>query len=65
MSRKRKDLDGSAGEPLWSSVFFLGFGMALLLFLVAIEHQNWFTLKPATGTAAAMSYASTGNGAKS
>jgi hypothetical protein len=65
MSRERKRLDGSSGEPLWSSVFFLGFGVALLLFLVAIEHQNWFTLKPATGTASAMSYASSINGTKS
>jgi len=65
MSRERKRFGNPSGEPIWSSVFFLGFGMALLLFLVAIEHQNWFTLKPATGTAAAMSYASTHNGTKS
>jgi hypothetical protein len=65
MSRDRKGFGGSTDEPLWSSVFFLGFGLALLLFLVAIEHQNWFTLKPATGTAAAMSYASSINGTKS
>ncbi len=65
MSRERKRLGGSEGESLWSSVFFLSFGLTILLFLVAIEHQNWFTLKPATGTAAAMSYASTINGTKS
>jgi hypothetical protein len=35
------------------------FGVAILLFLVAIEHQEWFSLKPGTGTAEAMSYAST------
>jgi hypothetical protein len=65
MSRERKRFGGSSDEPLWSSVFFLAFGTALLLFLVAIEHQNWFTLKPATGVASAMSYASTINGTKS
>ena len=65
MSRGHKKLDGTDNEPFWSSVFFLGFGIALLLFLVAIEHQNWFTLKPGTGTAEAMSYASTINGTKS
>lgn len=64
MSRERKNLDSANSEPLWSSVFFLGFGAVLLLFLVAIEHQNWFTLKPATGTAAAMSYASTAKSPK-
>ncbi len=47
----------SSESPIWSSVFFLGFGCALLLFLVAIEHQNWFHLKPMSGTATAMSYA--------
>jgi hypothetical protein len=65
MSRERKNYDGSDNEPFWSSVFFLSFGIALLLFLVAIERQNWFTLKPGTGTAEAMSYASKINGTKS
>lgn len=65
MAREKNRSSGSSDEPVWSSLFFLGFGLTLLLFLVAIEHQNWFTLKPATGTAAAMSYASTTNGAKS
>ncbi|ONF96645.1 hypothetical protein [Sphingomonas jeddahensis] len=65
MGRERRKSDGSDAEPFWSSVFFLSFGIALLLFLVAIEHQNWFTLKPATGTAEAMSYASAINGTKS
>jgi hypothetical protein len=41
------------------------FGVAILLFLVAIEHQEWFSLTPATGTAEAMSYASTSNDTKS
>ncbi len=60
MSRERKGYDGSSEEPIWSSVFLLAFGVAVLLFLTAIEHQNWFTLKPATGTASAMTYASSG-----
>ena len=59
MSRQRKRLVSSIGEPVWSSLFFICFGVAILLFLVAIEHQEWFSLKPGTGTAEAMSYAST------
>lgn len=47
----------SSDNPIWSSMFFLAFGCALLLFLVAIEHQNWFHIKPMSGTATAMSYA--------
>lgn len=58
MSRERKEYDRSNDEPVWSSLFLLAFGVAILLFLTAVEHQNWFSLKPATGTAAAMSYAS-------
>lgn len=47
----------SFDHPIWSSLFLLGFGVTILLFLVAIERQNWFHIKPMTGTAAAMSYA--------
>jgi hypothetical protein len=39
-------------------LFILGFAMAVLGFLVAIERQSWFHIRPATGTAAALSYAS-------
>ena len=65
MSQEPKKSGGSTDEPIGASVFFMGFGLALLLFLVAIERQNWFELKPATGTAEAMTYASTDRGAKS
>lgn len=40
-----------------SSVLLFGFGIAVLLFLTAIEHQSWFELRPASGTAAAMANA--------
>ena len=49
----------ASDHSLASSLFLFGFGVALLLFLVAIEHQNWFHIRPGSGTAAAMSYAST------
>jgi len=41
-----------------SALAWLGFGVVLLAFLVAIERQTWFHLKPATGSARAMSFAS-------
>ena len=45
-----------------SHVGFLGvsfaFGLTVLAFLTAIDRPEWFRLKPATGTAAAMVYAS-------
>ncbi|SEN07953.1 hypothetical protein SAMN05192583_1969 [Sphingomonas gellani] len=39
------------------SLILLTFGLLVLAFLVAIDRPHWFTVKPATGTAAAMSYA--------
>ena len=42
----------------WPSVFILAFGVIALAFLVAIDRQTWFHIRPATGTAAAMSKAS-------
>jgi hypothetical protein len=41
---------------------FLAFGLAVLAYLVAIEHPHWFVLRPATGTAIAM--ASTADAAR-
>jgi len=41
----------------WSSVFVLAVGVFALVFLVAIDRQNWFHIRPATGTAAALSQA--------
>jgi len=46
-----------------SALAWLGFGVVLLAFLVAIERQTWFHLKPATGSARAMSFASEKPGA--
>ncbi len=37
------------------------FGLTVLAFLTAIDRPEWFHLKPATGTAAAMVYASDNN----
>ncbi len=45
-------------SPLWGRLALVAFGLALLVFLTAIDHQKWFELRPATGTAAAMAYAS-------
>lgn len=36
---------------------FLVFGLAVLAYLIAIEHPHWFVLRPATGTAIAMASA--------
>ncbi|HEX7822206.1 MAG TPA: hypothetical protein VF463_16475 [Sphingobium sp.] len=36
----------------------LSFGLGILAFLIAIDRPEWFTLRPASGTAAAMSKAS-------
>ena len=35
----------------WSSIFVLAVGVFALVFLVAIDRQNWFHIRPATGTA--------------
>lgn len=52
------DKPDHARQPIWASVLLLSFGLGVLLFLVAIERVNWFHLRPASGVAAAMSYAS-------
>jgi hypothetical protein len=55
------DDDRSAGrkhlEAAWPSLLVFGFGIMVLLFLIAVEHQNWFEVRPASGTAAAMANA--------
>lgn len=45
-------------HPVWGRVALLVFGLTVLAFLTAIDRPEWFHLKPATGTAAAMVYAS-------
>ena len=44
-------------EQLRASLLMLGFGLFTLAFLVAIDRPEWFELRPASGTAAAMSQA--------
>lgn len=44
-------------ERLHSSVVMLLLGIGILAFLVAIDRPHWFNLRPASGTAAAMSHA--------
>lgn len=56
--------DGSKGphDTLWTSLFLFGFGIAVLAFLVVIDRQEWMSLRPASGAAATMPYASQGAG---
>jgi len=51
-------------QRILASGLLLAFGVGTLLFLIAIEHQDWFEVRPASGTARAMSYAAErpGNG---
>jgi hypothetical protein len=41
-----------------ASAFTLAFGLAVLAFLTVIDRAEWFQLRPASGTAGAMAYAS-------
>ncbi|MET0270973.1 MAG: hypothetical protein ABW173_11155 [Sphingomonas sp.] len=52
------DDKGEGREPLWTSLFLMAFGIAVLAFLIVIDRQEWMSVRPASGTAAAMSYAS-------
>ncbi|WP_019515707.1 hypothetical protein [Sphingomonas sp. Mn802worker] len=45
-------------ESIRASLLMLGFGLSVLAFLIAIDRPEWFHLRPATGTAAAMANAS-------
>ncbi|NYD88285.1 hypothetical protein HD841_000054 [Sphingomonas melonis] len=63
MMRPNDDLantthDDAEPNPLWGRLALLMFGLTVLAFLTAIDRPEWFHLKPATGTAAAMVYAS-------
>lgn len=53
---KRRNVE-EIKQSLLSSVFFMAFGVVLLLFLVATEHPNWFHIKPMSTAASAMTYA--------
>jgi hypothetical protein len=50
--------DDQPVNPLWGRLALLMFGLTVLAFLTAIDRAEWFRVKPATGTAAAMAYAS-------
>lgn len=41
-----------------ASLSLLGFGLALLALLIALDRPQWFVLRPASGTAAALAKAS-------
>lgn len=54
-----QDGDRKVMERLRASLAMLGFGLALLALLIAIERPHWFVLRPVSGTAAALANAST------
>ena len=58
MSQFEKPTDKSKLETIAGSLMLLSFGLGILAFLIAIDRPEWFTLRPASGTAAAMSKAS-------
>lgn len=45
-------------ETVRASLIMLCFGLGVLAFLVAIDRPEWFHIRPVSGTAAAMSNAS-------
>ncbi|WP_267393413.1 MULTISPECIES: hypothetical protein [unclassified Sphingomonas] len=44
-------------HPVWGKVGLLAFGLCILAFLTAIDRPEWFHLRPASGTAAALTLA--------
>jgi hypothetical protein len=57
--QKFDDHEGrSAIESLRGSMMMLAFGLGILAFLILIDRPEWFNLRPASGTAAAMAKAS-------
>lgn len=50
--------DGQPTKAIWGTVLPLLFGLAVLTFLTVIERQSWFHIRPASGTAMALAYAS-------
>lgn len=57
MRRSTNDDRTPPADRLRGSLLFLLFGVGMLAFLVAIDRPEWFVLRPATGTAVAMSSA--------
>lgn len=60
MRRYDDRTEKSVAESLRSSLIFLAFGLSVLAFLVAIDRPEWFHIRPASGTAAALSHATSG-----
>lgn len=59
MPQPSPDAAGRTNHLAWSRFALLLFGIATLAFLIVIDREEWFHIKPATGTAAAMSHAGT------
>ena len=49
-------------QSLRASLMMLTFGLVILAYLVAIDHPEWFHIRPVSGAAAAMFDASTNRG---
>ncbi len=49
----------ASGGSAFSTIVALAYGVLMLGFLIAIDHADWFQIRPASGTANAMSLAST------
>ncbi len=57
--RQFQDHDSpTLGQSVRATLMMLAFGLAILAFLISIDHPEWFRLRPMTGTAIAMSHAS-------
>ena len=50
---------GFANAQFKSTAIMLAFGLIIILLLVAMDRVAWFQLRPASGTAVAMSKAAT------
>jgi hypothetical protein len=57
MHKDPRSDDRTMSESLRASLIMLVFGLSILAVLVAIDRPHWFHLKPATGTATALSIA--------
>lgn len=53
---------GGLPQSLRASLMMLTFGLVILAYLVAIDHPEWFHIRPVSGAAAAMFDASTNRG---
>lgn len=58
--RPEDDSNRSKLETLCLSLSMLAFGLGVLAYLIAIDRAEWFNLRPASGTATALSAASHG-----